>query len=505
MTAPGSRPAGRFPYTALGVGLLCNLAVLLIYVWFVSVGTWTDWPTLTTFYDQQASGYLRGSLALLTPPDPAMVALPDPYDPSTRGPIPYTMDFSLYQGKYYLYFGPVPALILLVAKLFVPAVLGDQFLALPFTFGVFLFESLIVIRAWRRFFSEVPAWAVGCILLVLGLTLPFTWVLGLPTVYTAAIMGGQMFFMAGLFAAFAALDRASISRVGLALAAACWAAAVGCRITQIVPVMLMALLVLLKVLGPRRLRPIAARRAATTLFVFVLPLAVGAAGLFWYNWVRFGSIFETGIKYQLTGVPLRQYGASIYSPVFVIQNLYGYLLNPPVIRPSFPWLRPAGVPTQSMVPFVQLPDMYRGQQMTGLLYSAPFVILALVPAFKFAWGPKDASEPAVDLGSLRWLTTALAAAFVSSFALFLIFFWATERYFGDFLPSLLVLSVIGGWQLTARLGTRSTAAWLGLLFAATLILASVLVSTLLAISINSDGFRQLNPVLWRELSNLFRP
>lgn len=487
------------------MGLLCSLLILVVYVWFVSVGTWTDWPTLTTFYDQQASGYLHGTLALLTPPDPAMAALPDPYDPSTRGPIPYTLDFSLYHGKYYLYFGPVPALILLVAKLFVPGSLGDQFLVLPFTFGTFLFESLLVLRVWRRFFSDVPAWAVGCVLLVLGLTTPFTWILGLPTVYNAAIMGGQMFFMAGLFAAFTALDRPSPSGIGLLLAGASWAAAVGCRITQIVPVFLMVLLVAFWILRLHRADAHGPRTAARTLLGLILPLALGAAGLFWYNWARFGSIFETGIKYQLTGVPLRQYGDSIYSPVFVIQNLYGYLANPPVLRPSFPWLRPAGVPTQSMVSFVQLPVMYRGQQMTGLLYTAPFVILALVPLFRISWLRKDGGGNQLEQEPLRWLTAALGAAFFSSFVLFLTFFWATERYFGDFLPSLLVLSVIGAWQLQRRLHGPAIAGRLGLLLAVALVLASVVVSTLLAISINSDGFRQLDPVFWRELSNLFRP
>ncbi len=129
----------RFPAPALVVAILCNSLILAIYVWFVSVGTWTDWPTITTFYDQQASAYEQGSLALSAAPDPTLLALSDPYDPSTRGTAKFAKDFSLYQGKYYLYFGPIPAVILWAVKLFLPGTLGDQYLVLPFTFGTFLF------------------------------------------------------------------------------------------------------------------------------------------------------------------------------------------------------------------------------------------------------------------------------------------------------------------------------------------------------------------------------
>ena len=63
-----------------------------------------------------ATAFEHGSFSLEAKPNPALLALPDPYDPSARAGINYPKDFSLYKGRYYLYFGPVPALILAIFK-----------------------------------------------------------------------------------------------------------------------------------------------------------------------------------------------------------------------------------------------------------------------------------------------------------------------------------------------------------------------------------------------------
>ena len=94
--------------------------VIIVYVWFVSYGQWTHWKTNTTWYDQLAISFEHGQLSLQVTPSPALLALHDPYDPVERKPLGYNNyigDLSLYQGKYYLYFGPAPVIIDLALKL----------------------------------------------------------------------------------------------------------------------------------------------------------------------------------------------------------------------------------------------------------------------------------------------------------------------------------------------------------------------------------------------------
>jgi hypothetical protein len=104
------------------------LLVLTAYVWLVSIGTWTKWPQTYSHYDMLAAAFRLGQLYLEKQPSPALLALPNPYDPAMLKDVPYLMDASLYRGRYYLYFGPVPALILLVAKFLIPGVVWDLYL-----------------------------------------------------------------------------------------------------------------------------------------------------------------------------------------------------------------------------------------------------------------------------------------------------------------------------------------------------------------------------------------
>src|SRR6187455_485414 len=93
-----------------GVIIVSGL-VLLFYLWLVTLGLWTDFPPSTNYYDLQANAFLHGQLALEVEPDPALLALENPYEPADRENIPVLWDATLYQGKYYLYWGPVPAVL----------------------------------------------------------------------------------------------------------------------------------------------------------------------------------------------------------------------------------------------------------------------------------------------------------------------------------------------------------------------------------------------------------
>lgn len=84
------------------------IIVFLIYVWFGSSGKWTTWKSSTFYYDIQARGFLNSDLHLPIEPDPQLLTLLNPYDPSARAGIETPVDISLYNGKYYMYWGLFP-------------------------------------------------------------------------------------------------------------------------------------------------------------------------------------------------------------------------------------------------------------------------------------------------------------------------------------------------------------------------------------------------------------
>jgi hypothetical protein len=241
------------------------------------------------------------------------------------------------------------------------------------------------------------------------------------------------------------------------------------------------------------------------VLAFGLTLSIGALALGWYNWARFGSIFETGITYQLAGLDFHKYRSDIFSPLYIIQNLYNYLLYPPKLIYSFPWFRMMNGMNRSILTGLHLPGIYSSQQIVGLFYNEPFVLFALVPVFRTLLRKLAYPGNEGDKRIFNWLVIALIGSFLSMASFFMLFFFSAERYLGDFLPSLLLLSVIGFWQVGRIVATKPIYRLLFVIIEILLIMISLVISNLLALDVNNSGFKALYPVLWRQLSNLFRP
>lgn len=457
------------------------LGVSAIYFWFVSV----SYNSSSQYYSLLAGSFRNGELALPLKPDPALLALPNPYDPLARQGIKVPMDLSLYHGKFYLYWGPAPSFLLAVAQPVLPGKLREVDLLFLFMCGIFLSQFLLIMHIWQGFFPVIPKWMVLLSVAFAGLANPVLWLLAQPKIYEAAIAGAQFFFIGGFVAAVLAVSRQPVSKWGLALAGTLWALAVGTRSVALFAVIFMTLMLvylLFKIYGR------SFSRFADALLSFGIPAASAAFGLGWYNWARFGSILETGFTYQLAAHHLQEHMAELFLPGYSFQNLYNYLFNPFTIESSFPFLYPTRGITKEILPWHILPDIYTAQALSGFLCAVPFTafaVLSTVALLKQAFR-KNRTEASLEDGnpiSLTWLTTSLFGSFAFPFLSLLTFFWAAMRYAEDFMPALILLSILGFWQGYTSLPRPSKQcimyASLGILLAG----FSILVSILLALSI----------------------
>jgi hypothetical protein len=485
--------------------------ICVVYVWIVSVGRWTNWPESTHLFSLLGDAFRQGQTHLLVQPDPALLALSDPYEVELREQISTLWDISLYEGKFYLYWGPSPALILATLQLLGLSQIGDQYLVFGFVAGTFLFSVLLLLALWREYFSDLPWWTVIPGVLIVGLATPMPWLLNRPAVYEAAISGGQFFLIGGLYLVVLGLATKKPIVWMLTLAGTSWALAVGSRATLAPAVILFAGMVALAIVyrarGFKRTRSM-----LIPVLAFAAPLILGAVLHGWYNAERFDSVLELGHRYQLG-----RWNKSVqYDSVFSIDNLfpslYNYFMNPPRTLNVFPFVKPRWGEYYIWPLRMEAPEDYYTEQVTGLLYSVPAVLFSAVAVFNIGRGiwPRPLESPDVGQDTkgrspgflLSWLTLTLAGGALLLLLPIVVHVSATMRHLADVVPTLCILSIIGFWLGYRSFSGRPGSRYVYLLFAWLVTLATAAMGLLLAVTGYAARFENLNPVLFDKITRL---
>src|SRR6266478_5414183 len=155
------------------------LAAALLLAWFyawTASGGWTFdlGEPHDGHYNLLARALVRGQLHLTVEPRPEMFERSEPYEPGRNDP--YRLhDASLYKGKYYLYFGVVPALLLFAPWQLVAGDLPENLGAAILGAGALLVWGLALRRMIRTHLPGTPFWMEAGALLTLGLAnvIPF--------------------------------------------------------------------------------------------------------------------------------------------------------------------------------------------------------------------------------------------------------------------------------------------------------------------------------------------
>ena len=434
--APPAKPASSRPWA---IAAILIMTCCLIHLWIVTAGL-KGWPVYTDYYGRLTDAFLHGQLNLRDGPPPKMLALSDPYDPYANAH--YRLhDASLYNGKYYLYWGPAPALVAAAFCWIIRDVdpkFGDQYLVLIYMSGTTILATILIFQIRARFFPKQPPWSAAFAVLTLGLGTPVLYTLARSAIYEASLAAGQFFLMAGFLAAWFGVQnrRASL----LALAGFCWAMSAGSRIALVPAIGIIALLTAWQLRG-------LGRRTALNIFALFLPLLAGAVLHAWYDYARFGSVTEFGLHYQLANVNQHALPASELSGArFIVPNAINYLLMPPYLIARFPYviaLRQATV-EQAMHPW-----QVRAETVTGIVWSQPFFIF-IFPALAVLWS--GSNDPNQKLK--RWLALSLLVGGVLGFGPALTIHDSTMRYLIDAVPCLAVLSAFGYWALIDWLASK---------------------------------------------------
>ena len=259
-------------------------------------------------YELLARAFAQGRLDLGYAVDPDLVALDNPYDPDARveAGAYFHWDSAFYDGKYYMYFGVVPVVILylpfyLITGTDLVSYHGTQVFTAAYVIGLYLLLRLIR----NRFFPRVRN--TELLFLFAGLAIISSWYFAeAPALYCTAISSGVCmevfslyFFLRAVF-----VDKGQNRQLALAALGSLFGAlAIGCRPTVAIANIMVAPL-LVHYLRQNKITP----AFVAKIVLAALPYVIIGAALLWYNQVRFGSLLEFGQSYQLTVADQHQYG-----------------------------------------------------------------------------------------------------------------------------------------------------------------------------------------------------
>jgi tetratricopeptide (TPR) repeat protein len=408
------------------LGAVCAL-VIGVYACTAHSGfvTSTSLNAADNYYNLLVQGFRAGQLSLKKEVPPGFAQLTDPYDRTANAPYAL-LDLSYYRGKFYLYFGVTPAVVLfwpyaaLTGHYLSQKDAGLIFCAMGFLASVGLFCAL-----WRRYFAEVSVAVVAAGTLALGWATFTPLLLARCDVHEVSVSCGYALTMLALAAIWKAVHEPERRAWWLAAASLAYGLGVGAR-----PSLLFGALILLVPVAQawRERRRIGAQLLAVTCPIMLIGLA-----LMLYNARRFNNPFEFGMHYQLSGQ--RQVTLRFFSLDYLWFNFRVYFLEPARWVAHFPFVHDIAVPPRP-VTYMQVETPF------GILTNIPLVWLALV--VPLAW--QNRSEQAGSI--LRWFVTAVALLFGICASTVGLFWCASFRYEVDFLPALVLLAVIGilSWE-----------------------------------------------------------
>jgi hypothetical protein len=401
-----------------------------------AVAPWdADGSGVSHYYEYLTEGFLAGHTSLSVRPADDLLALADPYKPGQRVSR-RLVDASLYHGKYYIYYGPAPAVVLMVPWRLLT---GRE---LPQRVAVALFGALglaalalLLSSVRRRHFpaasDAVLALAFACAFFASWLPVvirrPFFW--ELPIVASVACLWWALFLLWKFH------DSGGGTGGGVAAGAAL-ALMIGSRVTC-----LLAAAAILVLLIPAGAAPAGAGRRVRAFLLATLVVLCAGLGLLAYNYERFGRWLEFGQSYQLWGDEYRN--MTYVSPRYVPFNAYLYLFAIASPSPYFPFVRPA-LPLDGPSGYLGIDEVY------GALVGAPVQLAGL---FAVAWLVARRRDPVAK--PLLVTVFAAAAASLLSAAILLMWGGACSRYESEFWAGWTVVTAMGVLAAFGEPGRRT--------------------------------------------------
>ena len=262
-------------------------------------------------YELMAEAILASRIDFAYGDEAELDALENPYDPNERDEkgVQYHWDHAYYNGRYYMYFGIVPVLLVFLPYRVITGTALTTFRATQFFAAVIIAGIFALFRLLsKRFFKKMP---FG---LYLSLSVAFSvmsiwYAMAEPALYCTAITAAVALEVWSIFFYIKAVywEKNENKQILFAAIGALLGALVfGCR-----PPVALANIVVIPLLFVFLKEHPFSKKLAGKLALAATPYLLVAMGLMTYNYVRFDNPFEFGQAYQLTVTDQSNYSLAI--------------------------------------------------------------------------------------------------------------------------------------------------------------------------------------------------
>ena len=308
-----------------------------------------------------------------------------------------------------------------------------------------------------------------------------------PAVYELNIIAAYAFLIAGFFYYLRAIQQKSRSSSFLILVGILFGLCIATRVNQIIVVCILILgyFVIRRFLFKEPLTSIGAE-----LSIIIFPIALIGIALCVYNYIRFDSILEFGMKYQLSGIDTKLVPGLSLRRIGV--GLYAYLFHSYQMDLIFPFIHIL----EPRKPETSLANIWFTERILGI-FSYPFFYLATISIFAYSQIIKNQKLVASLL---------LIMILCSTFCLFSLTLiqGVTMRYMVDFLP-LLLIALLVSFELSR--GYIFKGGRIGGLVSSYLFYSSIICSSLISLFSSFSGtydvLKIVNPALYDQLKSIF--
>lgn len=280
--------------------ILFVFVLIISFIWRYSVD---NLEILDNYCIDFVDALSAGQVHLLEKPSEKLMDLENPYDDGERvtsGLLrnqDFLWDVAYYNGKYYMYFGILPAILMLPYHLITGKYIFSAEMVCFFSILSAISLKALIKNVFNRFFKEVPFKFMVFSFIMLLFGSQILWLNGIPRFYELSIISALFFAVTGINFMFYSTEEDGKHKYWyMFIACLMLSLSVACRPTQLLSSIIVApILLKIFIQNVKEKKDI----VKNILAVAVPYLTVGIA-LMYYNYIRFGSVFEFGASYQLT-------------------------------------------------------------------------------------------------------------------------------------------------------------------------------------------------------------